>query len=211
MYATGNMRLLGNRAIGVCGSRDASPSAAELAYNLGREAAKHQIVVVSGYARGVDRQAHRGVLEAGGATIAVLPEGINHFRLTKDLRPFANLEENFLAISAFEPDAGWAAWRAMQRNKLIVGLSAALFVIEARERGGTIHAAYEAMRQRKPLYAFAYAKDLPGREGNRRLLATSAVPVRHMRDLKRALEEAMSQPPPEVKQLVMSLVGPESG
>jgi len=208
LYAIGDARLLGKAAIGVCGSRDASASAAELAYNLGREAAKHRIAVVSGYARGVDRQAHRGVLEAGGATIAVLPEGINYFRLTRDLRPFANLEENFLAISTFEPDAPWAAWRAMQRNKIIVGLSTALFVIEARERGGTIDAAYEAMRQGKPLYAFAYAKELPGREGNRKLLAGSAIPLRHMHDLKRALEEAMSRPPAEVRQLVMSLVGP---
>ena len=209
LYAIGNVRLLGKKAIGVCGSRDASASALKWAYSFGREAARHQVVVVSGYARGVDRQAHRGALEGGGATIAVLPEGINYFRLTRDLRPFANLEENFLVISTFEPDAVWVAWRAMQRNKLIVGLSTALFVIEARERGGTIDAAYEAKRQGKPLYAFAYAKELPGREGNRKLLATSAIPVRHMRDLKLALEEAMSQPPPAVKQLVMTLVGPE--
>ena len=209
LYAHGNVKLLTRRAIGICGSRDASATALKWAYQFGREAARHGVVVVSGYARGVDRQAHKGVLEAGGATIAVLPEGINCFRLTRDLRPLAKLEENFLAMSTFEPDAAWATWRAMQRNKLIVGLSTALFVIEARERGGTIDAAYEAMRQGKPLYAFAYAKELPGREGNRKLLATSAIPVRHMRDLKRALEEAMSQPPLEVKQLVMSLVGPE--
>jgi len=209
LYAIGNVRLLGKKAIGVCGSRDASASALKWAYSFGREAARHQVVVVSGYARGVDRKAHRGVLEAGGATIAVLPEGINYFRLTKELGSLINPESNFLAISMFEPDAPWKTWRAMERNKLIVGLSAGLFVIEARERGGTINAAYEAIRQGKPLYAVAYTKDLPGREGNRKLLAGSAIPVRHMRDLKHALEEAMSQPPPAVKQLVMSLVGPE--
>ena len=208
LYAIGNVRLLGKKAIGVCGSRDASASALKWAYSFGREAARHQVVVVSGYARGVDRKAHRGVLEAGGATIAVLPEGINHLRVTEELRPLANPEKNFLAISMFEPDAPWKTWRAMERNKLIVALSAGLFVIEARERGGTINAAYEAIRQGKPLYAVAYTKDLPGREGNRKLLAGSAIPVRHMRDLKHALEEAMSQPPAEVRQLVMSLVGP---
>jgi len=156
----------------------------------------------------VDRKAHKGVLEAGGATIAVLPEGINHFRLTEELRPLAYPERNFLAISMFEPDEVWKTWRAMERNKLIVGLSAGLFVIEARETGGTINAAYETMRQGKPLYAVAYTKELPGREGNRKLLAGSAIPLRHMADLKRALDEAMSRPPAEVRQLVMSLVGP---
>ena len=90
IYAIGDTRLLGKTAIGVCGSRDASASALRSAYELGRTAAKHGVVVVSGYARGVDRQAHKGVLEAGGATIAVLPEGINYFRLTKELRPLAD-------------------------------------------------------------------------------------------------------------------------
>lgn len=208
LYAMGNVGLLGKKAIGVCGSRDASAGALEWAYEFGREAAKHRVVVVSGYARGVDRQAHRGVLDAGGATIAVLPEGINYFRPARDLRSLIDPEKNFLAISMFEPQAPWTTWRAMERNKLIVGLSAGLFVIEARERGGTIHAAYEAVRQKKRLWAVAYSEQLPGREGNRRLLATSAIPLRHMGDLKHALEQAMSRPPAEVKQLVMSLVGP---
>jgi DNA processing protein len=210
LYAIGNVRLLGKKAMGVCGSRDASASALRWAYDFGREAAKQGVVVVSGYARGVDREAHRGALEAGGQAIAVLPEGIRHFRLVRGLRPVVDLDRNLLALSTFEPDAPWEIWRAMERNKVIVGLSADLFVIEARERGGTINAAYEAVRQGKPLYAVSYTKDLPGREGNRKLLATSAIPVRHMRDLKHALEEAMSQPPPAVKQLVMSLVGPEN-
>ena len=208
LYAVGNVRLLGKKAMGVCGSRDASASALKWAYDFGREAAKHDVVVVSGYARGVDREAHRGALEAGGQTIAVLPEGIRHFRLVRGLRPVVDMNRNLLAVSTFDPDAPWEIWRAMERNKLIVGLSAALFVIEARERGGTINAAYEAVRQGKPLYAISYTEELPGQEGNRKLLATSAIPVRHMGDLKSALEEAMSQPPPEVKQLVMGLVGP---
>jgi len=141
LYAIGSVHLLGMKAVGVCGSRDASASALKWAYDFGREAAKHDVVVVSGYARGVDREAHRGALDGGGKTIAVLPEGIRHFRLVRELRPVADLDRNLLALSAFEPDAPWEIWRAMARNRLIVGLSEALFVIEARERGGTINAA----------------------------------------------------------------------
>ena len=99
----------------------------------------------------------------------------------------------------------------MERNKLIVALSEGLFLIEARERGGTIDAAYEAVRQGKRLWAVAYSKQLPGREGNRKLLATSAIPLKHTGDLRKALEDAMEQPPAEVKQLVMSLVGQGNG
>jgi DNA processing protein len=127
----------------------------------------HGFVVVSGYARGIDRQAHKGAMEVGGATIAILPEGINHFRLVRELGSQADLSQNFLAVSMFDPDAVWKVWRAMERNKMIVGLSAGLFVVEARETGGTINAAMECVRQNKPLWAIAYSKQTPGREGNR--------------------------------------------
>lgn len=211
LYAMGNASLLDKKAISICGSRDASASALKWAYEFGQQAAQHGVVVISGYARGVDRQAHKGALDAGGATIAVLPEGIRHFRVVTELKPLVDLDRNFLAISMFDPDASWQVWRAMQRNKLIIGLSVGLFVIEARERGGTIDAAREAVKQGKRLWAVAYSKDVPGREGNRKLLATSAIPLKHTGDLRRALEETMEQPPAEVKQLVMILVGEADG
>lgn len=209
LYAVGSLGLLEQPCIGLCGSRDASPSALEWAYEFGREAARQGVVVVSGYARGVDRQAHKGAMEAGGGTIAVLPEGIQHFRVVGELRALVNLDSNFLAVSTFEPQAVWKAWRAMNRNKVIVGLSAGLFVIEARERGGTINAAYECIRQHKGLWAVAYDDQLPGREGNRRLIARSAIPLKHMDDLAPALEEAMARPPAEVRQLVLNVTGLE--
>ena len=207
LYTIGNADLLNKKAISICGSRDASESALKWAYKFGQQAAQHGVAVISGYARGVDRQAHKGALDAGGETIAVLPEGIQHFRLVKELKPLVDLDSNFLAISMFEPDAIWRTWRAMERNKLIVGLSVGLFVIEARERGGTIDAAREAVRQGKRLWAAAYSKETPGRKGNRKLLATSAIPLKHMGDLRRALEDAMKEPPAEVEQLVMNVVG----
>lgn len=210
LYCLGNTNLLERPAIGLCGSRDASPAALRWAHEVGREAAKQGIVVVSGYARGVDREAHRGALEGGGGTIAVLAEGIEHFRVVRELGQHANLEEHLLAVSMFEPSAGWTVWRAMQRNKLIVGLSSGLFVIEARERGGTIAAAYEAIAQKKRLWAVAFAEATTGRAGNRVLLAGKAMPLEHLDDFKAALDEAMKEPPAEVRQLVMTMMQRES-
>lgn len=206
LYLLGNIDLLGKRAIGICGSRNASDSALTWAHRFGYEAAKCGLVVVSGYARGVDREAHRGALEAGGSTIAVLPEGIRRFRLIPELRNVVDLEKNFLVISMFEPDDRWQVWRAMARNRVIVGLSAGLFVIEAGETGGTIEAAREAIRQRKRLWAIAYADDSIGRKGNRLLIGESAIPLKGTADFRQALDQAMHDPPPDVRQLVMSLV-----
>lgn len=209
IYGVGNTDLLGERAIGICGSRHASDLALKWSYEFGREAAKKGFVVVSGYAKGVDRQAHKGALEAGGATIAVLAEGLSHFRIVPELRAALDIDRNFLAISMFEPDAGWQVWRAMERNKLIVGLSAGLFVIEAKETGGTINAAREAARQKKRLWAIAYEKDLAGREGNRILIGESAIPLKSTNDLAIALKEAEADPPIEMKQLMLALAEQE--
>jgi DNA processing protein len=205
LWTLGNLDLLERPAIGICGSRDASPQALEWAYRFGQEAANHGLVVVSGYARGVDRQAHKGALDAQGGTIAVLPEGIEHFSVVKDLRGVADLASNFLAVSMFERGATWQVSRAMERNRLIVALSVGIFVIEAKETGGTISAAYECVRQGKYLWAISYGTRLPGREGNEKLLAGAAIPLKGTKDLRGALERAMKQPPASVKQLVMAL------
>ena len=205
LFALGPLKLLDEPCIGLCGSRDASSAALEWAYEFGKEAAAQGIVVVSGYARGIDRNAHRGALENDGTTIAVLPEGIQNFRIVRELKNLVDMDENFLAISSFEPAAVWKSWRAMDRNKIIVGLSLGLFVIEARDKGGTINAAHECLRQKKRLWAVSYAEDTPGREGNEKLLAGSAIPLTHLDELGPALEDAMANPPEEVRQLVMNV------
>jgi DNA processing protein len=205
LYTIGNLGLLGQRAIGICGSRSASSEAHKWAFKFGEEAAKRGLVVVSGYARGVDREAHKGALLAGGNTIAAIPEGVKYFRIIQELEPLVRLNENFLVVSMFEPDAVWKSWRAMERNKLIVGLSAGLFVVEARETGGTIDAAMECVRQKKPLWAVAYSTQLPERRGNQLLLQDSAIPLTRLSDVRRALENAALKSEEEIRQLALHL------
>lgn len=208
LYAAGNLDLLNEAGIGICGSREASAEAHEWAFKFGSEAAQRGLLVVSGYARGVDRQAHKGALAAGGSTIAVLPEGIAGFSVRRELASLVEMERNFLAVSMFEPEAPWKPWRAMTRNKLIVGLSAVLFVVEARETGGTINAALECVKQGKPLWAVAYSKLTPERGGNRQLLLQeAAMPLKKMGDVKTALDKAAAPSTDRVKQLVLEVAG----
>lgn len=207
LYAIGNIDLLTQPGIGICGSREASDEAHEWAFRFGNEAANRGLLVVSGYARGVDRQAHKGALSAGGNTIAVLPEGIEGFSIRRELASLVEMDRNFLAVSMFEPAATWKSWRAMTRNKLIVGLSAGLFVVEARETGGTIDAAMECVKQQKPLWAVAYSKLTPERGGNKLLLQDAAMPLTKMRDVKKALDEAATTATEEVKQLALEVAG----
>ena len=205
LCAVGNLDLLELDGFGICGSRDASVAALEWAFGFGRQVAEGGGTLVSGYARGVDRQAHKGALAAGGSTIAVLPEGIDGFRVVKELRPLVDLDENFLAVSMFAPKAAWQAWQAMERNKLIVALSLELCVVEARERGGTFNAALECARQRKLLKAVDFQGESIGREGNNRLLETMAVPVQHPGEVRDALQRAANRRTADTRQMAMAL------
>lgn len=151
LYAVGNGDLLRHDAFGICGSRDASEEALKWAFDFGYRTASEGKVLVSGYAKGVDRQAHAGALSAGGGTIAVLPEGIRWFRVVRELQELAD-EERFLALSMFAPDERWQTWRAMERNGLIVALSEELWAVEPGERGGTADAVKKCKSVGKPVH-----------------------------------------------------------
>ncbi len=179
--------LLGRPAIGVCGSRDASEEAIKHAKEFGKIAAEVGLVVISGYAKGIDLAAHMGVLEGGGSTVAVLAEGINNFRIKKDIAPLVD-ENNFLAVSCFEDEDIWTPWRAMQRNDVIVELSRGLVVVEARSKGGTLDAGNKALKYKKPLFVISYSKDTPDTEGNIILISKGGSPVRTRRELRSCME-----------------------
>ena len=197
--------------MGVCGSRNASDEALELAVDLGRKIAQQGQVVVTGFARGIDRQAYEGALQAGGCTIAVLSEGFPESAGRCQVnREFVHLreqglEDNFLAISMFEPGTRWQAWRAMERNRVVVGLSAALVVVEAQEKGGTMDAAHKCLSQGKKLWVVDYLDQGPERVGNRQLLKkVPAIPL-SSESLDALFEVQESGPQEDSVQLAMSL------
>ena len=143
----GNAELLTVAGVGLCGSRGASADGLALAQAAGAAAARLGAPLVSGYARGVDTAGHVAALAKGGSTIAVLPEGIDQFRLRAEYRELgSDLDHGLTVVSPFDRGAGWSVQRAMARNALICALSAVLVVVEPGESGGTIAAAREALR-----------------------------------------------------------------
>ena len=120
---------------------------------LGRELAAAGLVVVSGLARGIDGEAHRGALEAGGTTVAVLGCGIDrdypasHAELARPDRATG------LAVSEYAPGVEPAPWRFPARNRIIAGLCAATVVVEARERSGALITADLALEEGREVLA----------------------------------------------------------
>ena len=140
LFHLGPLDLLRGPAIGICGSRNASPDGLRAAAACGELAARQGVVSVSGYARGVDRATHVASLEHGGTTIIVLPEGIDHFRIRRGEVAAAWDPDRVLVLSQFAPTQTWSVGAAMARNSVIIGLSRALVVVEASETGGTFAA-----------------------------------------------------------------------
>ncbi|MBF0334070.1 MAG: DNA-processing protein DprA, partial [Alphaproteobacteria bacterium] len=164
----GNSALLDVPGIGFCGSRKASDKGLRTAVDCAEQAARAGLTVISGNAAGVDVAAHHAALAAGGGTILVLPEGLDHFRIRKNLRPVWNWQR-VLVISQYEPAAPWQAWRAMSRNEVIIGLSRAMIVIEAGATGGTLNAGLSTLTAGKPLFVAIYEKLEETAPGNARL------------------------------------------
>lgn len=174
LRARGNRQLLNLPSVGFCGSRKASERGLAVAAELATLLAQRGAVVTSGYARGVDTQAHRAALEAGGSTIVSLPEGMAGFRIKRELADVWD-EQRVLVLSQYPDEAVWRADRAMERNKVIVAISAVTIVIEAGASGGTLDAGMTALRLGMPLFVASYSDSNEANEGNRILLNAGAI------------------------------------
>lgn len=177
IFAKGNLDLLDAKSVGFCGARKASPKGLNVAALCAEALVKEGINVSSGYANGVDMKAHTAALEHGGTTTIVLAEGIQNFRVKKEIKGVFE-EDRLVVVSEFFPTARWFVSNAMQRNRTILGLSKAMLVIEAAMKGGTFSAAKDAIEHRVPLFFADYKSKIFSAEGNRYFLSKGANAIR---------------------------------
>src|SRR5262249_2638882 len=137
----------------IVGARVCSGYGASVARSLGRELARAGLVVVSGMARGVDGEAHRGVLEADGITVAVLGCGVDREYPAAHAQLARRIAERGLIVSEYAPGVEPAAWRFPARNRIVAGLCAATVVVEARERSGALITADFALEEGREVFA----------------------------------------------------------
>lgn len=173
----GNIDLVKKNRVGFCGSRKASDKGMEVAKDCVEQLVEKNVVIVSGYAAGIDEQTHLTALRNGGSTIIVLPEGINGFRIKKELKAVWDWDR-VLVISEFAPNAIWSAGRAMQRNNSIIALSDIIILIEAGETGGSMEAGKKTLELGKYLFAPVYQGMPENAKGNQILLNKGAFPLK---------------------------------
>lgn len=186
LYHRGNVALLEEPSVAMCGSRDASEEGLEAAAIAGQTVARSGLTIVSGNARGVDIETHVAAIKAGGGTIIVLAEGIVRFRVKRVLAT-AGLEPNqLLVVSQFPPRQGWTVGGAMMRNAVIAGLGLALVVIEAGETGGTLDAGLKGLELKRPVLTLGFRSGQ--RAGNAILIGKGARPVSSTGALREAID-----------------------
>jgi DNA protecting protein DprA len=173
LFVIGNKELLTKPSVGFCGSREPSEKGLAVARECAVMATQEGINVVSGYAAGIDMTTHRAALETGGTTTIVLPEGLFHFRVKRDLKD--QWDWNRIAVvSEYLPTLPWSVSNAMRRNQTICSLCKAMVLIEAREAGGSIEAGRTCLKLGIPLFAPVYEGMPESAKGNQLLLREGA-------------------------------------
>ena len=130
LFAKGQQKRLTSDSVTIVGARNVSDQGIRITRKLAGDLAGVGINIVSGYAEGVDAEAHLGALAAGGTTTLVLSNGITQLRQKNAFKKF-NWDRDVLAVSQFDPDIKRHLWYALARNQLVCGLSKAVVVIES--------------------------------------------------------------------------------
>jgi DNA processing protein len=177
------VELLARPAVAIVGARACSGYGASVARMLGRELAAAGLLVVSGLARGIDAEAHRGALDAGRPTVAVLGCGIDRDYPAAHAQLARRIGESGLLVSEYAPGVEPAPWRFPARNRIIAGLCAATVVVEARERSGALITADFALEEGREVFAVPGEIGSALSAGTNDLLKLGAAPLTSAADV----------------------------
>lgn len=153
IYVRGEALPSDSLAVAIVGSRHATQYGIREAARISRDLARAGVTIVSGMARGIDAAAHRGALEVGGRTIAILGGGMGHIYPPEHLELAKEIAAAGAVITEFPPQAQPRGPMFPQRNRLISGLSLGVLVVEAADRSGSIITARHAGEQGREVFA----------------------------------------------------------
>lgn len=179
--------------VAIIGTRKPTAYGREVAHQLAYELAKQGVIIVSGLALGIDGIAHRGALEAGGMTLAVLgnsPDIVypkNHKALADQI-----ITQGGALLSEYEPPTEPRGFQFLERNRIVSGLSDAVIVVEAASRSGTLNTAAHALEQGRELFAVPGNITSPLSAGCNALIKQGAFPITSTKDVMNVIAPQLS-------------------
>ena len=171
LYGFGEPWSLDRGGLAVVGSRKAEERLIDYAQAAGRLAAEAERALISGGARGIDRAAMTGALQAGGKAVAVLADGLERAVMRREDRE-ALMDGKLVLVCPYDPASAFTVGRAMGRNKLVYALADAALVVQSEYgKGGTWHGAAEQLEKfgQVPVYVRSTVRGEKGLEGLREL------------------------------------------
>jgi DNA processing protein len=165
LWYVGRLPDATDRGLAVVGARAASMAKCKIAHDLAASAARHGFAIVSGGALGIDAAAHRGALDAGGRTFAVLGCGVDVVYPDRHGRLYADVAATGGLISEYEPGTPPRYGQFPARNRIIAALAEAVLVVEAGFASGALITARAAAKLGRRVLA------VPGSPGTDDLIA----------------------------------------
>lgn len=175
IYTKGNKAIMKEKSIAIVGSRKATKVSLDFTDNVAKTASEEYKVIVSGFAKGVDKQALDSTLKYKGQSIIVLPQGISTFNSGFKKYYKKIIEGDVMVLSTFHPKANWSVGYAMARNPIIYGLATEIFVAESSNKGGTWSGVVDGLKKGREI--FVRKPEFNEVNANNQLIQKGAVPV----------------------------------
>lgn len=183
LYVRGDPAVLQEPHLAVVGSRRASPAGLRAAQILTGQVVRAGLHICSGLALGIDGAAHRGALEAGGKSVAVMATGIDTVYPRRHLALAAQLEQAGCLVTEFPPGTPPLRQNFPKRNRIISGLSLGVLVVEAALPSGSLITAGAALEQGREVFALPWSMLHDGGRGCLQLIRDGAKMVRGVDDI----------------------------
>lgn len=171
------------KKVSVIGSRKCTQYGASNSYKFSKELAEKDVVIVSGMALGIDSMAHKGAIDGGGKTIAVLGCGVDVVYPQSNVSLRNSIIENGCIISEFPPKTPPLPIHFPIRNRIISGLSSSVIVVEAGKRSGTLITVNQALEQGRDVFGIPGNITSSLSKGVNDLLKTGAYPLTEVNDI----------------------------
>lgn len=177
LFARGDLTCLERPCVAIVGSRRSTEYGRRVASELARAAVHAGWTVLSGMALGIDGAAHRGALEAGGRTAAVLGSGPDVAAPRSHARLMDRILESGAVLSEYEPGRQARPHHFPRRNRILAALAHHVVVVEAAQRSGALITAREALELGREVWSVPGSIFAPTTAGTHRLLQDGATPV----------------------------------
>jgi DNA processing protein len=202
LYVKGEILDEDQWAVAVVGTRGATVYGKEAARQIAGGLARNGLTIVSGLARGIDSEAHRAALDAGGRTIAVLGSGVDVIYPAESRRLAQAVIERGALVSEYAIGTRPEASNFPPRNRIISGLSLGVVIVEAGERSGALITADFALEQGREVFAVPGNIFRKKSVGTNKLIQQGATPVLSVEDILEELNLTMVSEQAEVRAIV---------